>query len=210
MKYDIDSINKRKKRLENLRKIIAVLFIILIYNIILRNEFLTYFFKFITMFGSGIVIGIICLIFLIKNRKCGILITINAVNILILNVFLKLVFTRDRPFDLMIISEDGYSFPSGHAMAALGFYGFIIYIIYHLNLSKRIKYLFIILLGILIFLIGLSRIYLGVHYASDVIAGYMVSLSYLIIYITIVKKYLKFGEVKWLKNIYLKTYFMCL
>ena len=182
-----------------------------IYNLVyFKNDFLTVFYKFITEFASIFIILLISLIFLFVFKKYGVFLIINAFNILILNTVLKLIFMRDRPFDLMIISEDGYSFPSGHAMAALGFYGFIIYIIYHLNLSKRIKYLFIILLGILIFLIGLSRIYLGVHYASDVIAGYMASLSYLIIYITIVKKYLKFGEVKWLKNIYLKTYFMCL
>lgn len=182
-----------------------------IYNLVyFKSDFLTMFYKFITEFASIFIILLISLIFLFVLKKYGVFLIINAFNILILNTVLKLIFMRDRPFDLMIISEDGYSFPSGHAMAALGFYGFIIYIIYHLNLSKRIKYLFIILLGILIFLIGLSRIYLGVHYASDVIAGYMASLSYLIIYITIVKKYLKFGEVKWLKNIYLKTYFMCL
>ena len=182
-----------------------------IYNLVyFKNDFLTVFYKFITEFASIFIILLISLIFLFVFKKYGVFLIINAFNILILNTVLKLIFMRDRPFDLMIISEDGYSFPSGHAMAALGFYGFIIYIIYHLNLSKRIKYLFIILLGILIFLIGLSRIYLGVHYASDVIAGYMASLSYLIIYIKIVKKYLKFGEVKWLKNIYLKTYFMCL
>lgn len=182
-----------------------------IYNLVyFKSDFLTVFYKFITEFASIFIILLISLIFLFVFKKYGVFLIINAFNILILNTVLKLIFMRDRPFDLMIISEDGYSFPSGHAMAALGFYGFIIYIIYHLNLSKRIKYLFIILLGILIFLIGLSRIYLGVHYASDVIAGYMASLSYLIIYITIVKKYLKFGEVKWLKNIYLKTYFMCL
>ena len=168
-----------------------------IYNLVyFKNDFLTVFYKFITEFASIFIILLISLIFLFVLKKYGVFLIINAFNILILNTVLKLIFMRDRPFDLMIISEDGYSFPSGHAMAALGFYGFIIYIIYHLNLSKRIKYLFIILLGILIFLIGLSRIYLGVHYASDVIAGYMASLSYLIIYITIVKKYLKFGEVK--------------
>lgn len=168
-----------------------------IYNLVyFKSDFLTVFYKFITEFASIFIILLISLIFLFVLKKYGVFLIINAFNILILNTVLKLIFMRDRPFDLMIISEDGYSFPSGHAMAALGFYGFIIYIIYHLNLSKRIKYLFIILLGILIFLIGLSRIYLGVHYASDVIAGYMASLSYLIIYITIVKKYLKFGEVK--------------
>lgn len=172
----------------------TVLFDSFIYNIILRNEFLTYFFKFITMFGSGIVIGIICLIFLIKNRKCGILITINAVNILILNVFLKLVFTRDRPFDLMIIDESGYSFPSGHAMMSLGFYGFVIYLIWYFKLSNR--KIFSLVLGFLIFLIAISRIYLGVHYASDVIAGFVISLAYLILYTNMVK-----GWRIWLKNL---------
>ncbi len=172
----------------------TVLFDSFIYNIILRNEFLTYFFKFITMFGSGIVIGIICLIFLIKNRKCGILITINAVNILILNVFLKLVFTRDRPFDLMIIDESGYSFPSGHAMMSLGFYGFVIYLIWYFKLSNR--KIFSLVLGLLIFLIAISRIYLGVHYASDVIAGFVISLAYLILYTNMVK-----GWRIWLKNL---------
>ena len=172
----------------------TVLFDSFIYNIIFRNEFLTYFFKFITMFGSGIVIGIICLIFLIKNRKCGILITINAVNILILNVFLKLVFTRDRPFDLMIIDESGYSFPSGHAMMSLGFYGFVIYLIWYFKLSNR--KIFSLVLGLLIFLIAISRIYLGVHYASDVIAGFVISLAYLILYTNMVK-----GWRIWLKNL---------
>lgn len=168
-----------------------------IYDLIyFKSDFLTMMYKFITEFASIFIILIISLISLFIFKKYGIFLIINAFNILILNTILKLIFMRDRPFDLMIINEDGYSFPSGHAMAALGFYGFIIYIIYHLNLSKRIKYLFIVLLSILIILIGLSRIYLGVHYASDVIAGYLASLAYLIIYITIIKKYLKFGEVK--------------
>ena len=129
-----------------------------------------------------------------KNKKIGDLVFFNAINIFILNIILKLIFMRDRPYELMIINESGYSFPSGHAMAALGFYGFIIYLIWHFNLSKNTKIIFSLLLGILIVLIGLSRIYLGVHYASDVLAGYMISLAYLIIYITFVKRFLKFGD----------------
>ena len=90
----------------------------------------------------------------------------------------------------MFITENGYSFPSGHAMAALGFYGFIIYLLWHMNLRKKVKIIFSVLLSILIILIGMSRIYLGVHYASDVFAGYLVSGAYLILYITLVKRYL--------------------
>lgn len=163
-----------------------------VYNLVHNNNSLNGFYKFITSFASEIMILLVSVIFLIfKNKKYGFFVILNAVLIWGLNVFLKLIFMRDRPYDLMIITESGYSFPSGHAMAALGFYGFIIYLLWQFNLDKKIKYIFSVLLGCLIVLIGISRIYLGVHYASDVIAGYLISLAYLIIYITCIQKYLE-------------------
>ena len=169
-----------------------------IYKIVTFNktDFISDFYKFITNFASGIMVGIISLVFLIifRNKRYGGFIFLNVFNIFVLNFLLKLLFMRDRPYELMIIDEVGYSFPSGHAMAAFGFYGFIIYLLWHFNLAKSAKIIFSVLLGVLIILIGVSRIYLGVHYASDVLAGYMVSLAYLILYITCVKKCLKFGD----------------
>lgn len=160
-----------------------------------KSDFLTGFYKFITFFASEIMVLFISLMFLLifKNKKYGIFVLLNAFNIVFLNVLLKSLFMRDRPYDLMIITETGYSFPSGHAMASLGFYGFIIYLLWHFNLDKKFKILFSTLLSILIILIGQSRIYLGVHYASDILAGYLVSASYLIIYISLLKKHLNFG-----------------
>ena len=160
-----------------------------------KNDYFTGFYKFITMFASEIIVLFIALLFLLifKNKRYGIFVIFNAFNILILNILLKLIFMRDRPYDLMIITETGYSFPSGHAMCALGFYGFIIYLTWHFNLEKKVKIIFTILLSILIVLLGVSRVYLGVHYASDVLAGYMVSAAYLIIYINFINKYLKFS-----------------
>ena len=169
-----------------------------IYKIVTFNktDFISGFYKFITNFASGIMVGIISLVFLIifRNKRYGGFIFLNVFNIFVLNFLLKLLFMRDRPYELMIIDEGGYSFPSGHAMAAFGFYGFIIYLLWHFNLAKSAKIIFSVLLGALIILIGVSRIYLGVHYASDVLAGYMVSLAYLILYIICVKKCLKFGD----------------
>ena len=160
-----------------------------------KNDYFTGFYKFITMFASEIIVLFIALLFLLifKNKRYGIFVIFNAFNILILNILLKLIFMRDRPYDLMIITETGYSFPSGHAMCALGFYGFIIYLTWHFNLEKKVKITFTILLSILIVLLGVSRVYLGVHYASDVLAGYRVSAAYLIIYINFINKYLKFS-----------------
>ena len=63
------------------------------------------------------------------------------------------------------------------------------YLIYKYIKNKYLKYSLIILLGILICLIGISRIYLGVHYTSDVVAGFLISIPYLIVYISIAKKY---------------------
>ena len=164
-----------------------------VYKIVTLNKssIMTTFYKFITQFSNEFMILLICLVsfMVFKNKKYGLLISLNAMLVFLINYVLKSIFTRPRPFDLMLIFENGYSFPSGHAMVSLSFYGFIIYLINKLNLDKTIKIFFSILLVFLILLIGLSRIYLGVHYPSDVLAGYIVSLAYLIIYVSIGEKY---------------------
>ena len=75
-------------------------------------------------------------------------------------------------------------------MVSMAFYGFIIYLIQKYVKNKYIKWTLTIILDILIISIGISRIYLGVHYTSDVLAGFLVSISYLIIYIGVVNKFI--------------------
>ena len=132
---------------------------------------------------------LVVLLIIIRNKKFGLLLFFNTINIFLLNQILKAIFSRPRPFDLMLIEETGYSFPSGHAMLALAFYGFLIYIIWQLNLSKKFKKILTAILIIIIPLIGLSRIYLGVHYPSDILGGFTIALAYLIVFIKLVKKY---------------------
>ena len=78
-----------------------------------------------------------------------------------------------------------YSFPSGHSMISVAFYGFIGYLFLHSKRDKKIRIFVIISAMILTLLIGISRIYLGVHYASDVLAGFVLSLAYLILFVSI-------------------------
>lgn len=96
---------------------------------------------------------------------------------------------RPRPTEFRIVEETGYSFPSGHSMVSMAFYGYLVYLIYKYVKNKYIKWTSITLLSILIFLIGISRIYLGVHYTSDVVGGFLISIAYLIIYINIMDKH---------------------
>ena len=72
-------------------------------------------------------------------------------------------------------------------MVSLSFYGFLIYLIYK---NKYIKWILILLLGLLIFIVGTSRIYLGVHYPSDVLTGFLLAISYLIIFIGVANKFI--------------------
>ena len=150
----------------------------------MRNDVLTSVFKVITNFGGAyllISISIISLIF-IKDKKISLGICFNLVIATILNIVLKNIVERPRPIGYRLIDESGYSFPSGHSMISAAFYGLIIYFIWKNMKNKKARIICCTLLGILIALIGISRIYLGVHYASDVIGGFLISLAYLIIF----------------------------
>lgn len=151
--------------------------------------------KFITNFGG--VIGLIVIaiiistILIIKKQKLmGFLVLLNLPLSGALNQILKRIVQRPRPTEYRLIEESGYSFPSGHSMVSAAFYGFLIYLIFKNVKDKKIKWLSIISLSVLIILIGVSRIYLGVHYTSDVLAGFVISISYLVIFTSIVNDYL--------------------
>ena len=126
--------------------------------------------------------SIILLIFL-KNKKTGICIAINLGLSALVNFTIKQIIQRPRPVGHRIIDESGYSLPSGHSMVSMAFYGFLIYLIYKNVKNKYLKTVLIVLLTILIISIGVSRIYLGVHYVSDVLAGFLVAIAYLVIFI---------------------------
>ena len=148
--------------------------------------------KCITFLGSAYwLIGLSAFLFaIIKDKNIPISVTINLALSALLNITLKHILQRPRPVGHNIIDESGYSLPSGHSMVSMAFYGFIIYLIFKNVKNKCLRVVFITLLSILIFSIGISRIYLGVHYASDVIVGFLVAISYLTIYSNFMKKYL--------------------
>lgn len=147
--------------------------------------------KFITNFGGAIfVISLTTILFfVIKDKKIGISIITNLGIVTILNQIIKFIMQRPRPTEFRIIEETGYSFPSGHSMVSLAFYGYLIYLIYKYINNKHLKRTLIIVLSVLICIIGVSRIYLGVHYTSDVLGGFLISFAYLIIYIELVNKF---------------------
>lgn len=157
----------------------------------LISDFATPIAKFITNFGGAIflITLTVILVILIKNKKIGLSIFSNLIIITVLNQLLKRILQRPRPTDFRIIEETGYSFPSGHSMVSMAFYGYLIYLIYKYVENRYVKWISIVLLSILICAIGVSRIYLGVHYTSDVLGGFLVSISYLILFISTVNKF---------------------
>lgn len=163
-----------------------------VYNFLIsfKNDSLTNFFRFITKFSNvAFLVIFVLIVLLILRNKDAVFVIFNLIFLRLLNYVIKIIIKRDRPNILRLIKIGEYSFPSGHAMISMGVYGYLIYLIYKKVKNTYIKYLGIIILSLLIILIGISRIYLGVHYFSDVVAGYTLSLIYLIIFIRVRRKY---------------------
>jgi membrane-associated phospholipid phosphatase len=127
-------------------------------------------------------------LFVRKRTWFSIRIAAIALSSLGLMFLLKYLFKRKRPQPPLVSPARGLSFPSGHAMMSVTFYGLLIYIIYHTLKNERLKWSLIISLIGLIQLIGFSRVYLRVHYASDVAAGYIIGFSWLLISLNVLKR----------------------
>lgn len=166
-----------------------------IYNFIIsfKSEFNTYFFKIITFLCSIKFIALMCIISilltLIKKDKSYLLIIFATLVSSVVNLIIKNFIRRDRPDKInWLITESNFSFPSGHSMMATVFYGFLTYLLHRSKLNKSVKIIILIMVLFLILLIGISRIYLGVHYTSDVIGGFLWGSTLLILIIVLTKK----------------------
>lgn len=120
------------------------------------------------------------------GRRPGLCAALNLVGVVILNQVFKFLVHRPRPEGFRLIAESGYSFPSGHSMVAMAFYGLLAWMVYRYERDHLVRRVCVTGFGIVVVLVGISRIYLGVHYASDVIAGFCLAFAWLALYTTIV------------------------
>lgn len=159
-------------------------FDLLIYNLIIyfKSDILTNIFKIITWMGSTpfiLYLNIIVLIIILKTKNEDLfLIPFNSLLSIIFNNIFKFLFKRPRPNILVLIHESGYSYPSGHTMISILFYGTLIMLINQSNLKYKNIIKFILM--VIILLICISRVYLGVHYITDIIGGCFLALSIMI------------------------------
>lgn len=154
---------------------------------------LTNFMLLITFLGKHdllIPLNFILIAFFIYRKERWFATRIAALSLssLLLMFMLKFFFQRNRPLQPVIDDVSGYSFPSGHALISVVFYGLFIHMVWHEVKTKWLRTALITVLGILILLIAFSRIYLRVHYASDVIAGIAVGFIWLVLALRIVQR----------------------
>lgn len=149
------------------------------YVISYRSPNLTNYFKFMTNVGDVYGYLIVLVIFLLlsllvfKRWKYVVQATLVLALATISNMMLKRFIDRARPGIEHLVSVETLSYPSGHAMSAMAFYGFLIFLVTKFKIQKVIKYALVVILILLILSIGISRIYLGVHFPSDIAGGFI-------------------------------------
>ena len=147
---------------------------------------LTGFMKAITYFASAtfMQIAYACLLiiyFVVKDIKRAFEIAAIGAGGFLINYFMKLSFRRIRPPHPLMEPLQNFSFPSGHATSGFIFYGLLAYVIWKTDIPKIYKYLAAVLLIAFSLLIGVSRVYLRMHYFSDVVAGFCIGFAWLIL-----------------------------
>lgn len=162
-----------------------------VYN--MRSDKLTAFWKFITHSGDRYVVILLGVILLLKKslrEKYGVKFAIAALSSTALYQIMKYIFQRPRPdLALRLIEQGGYSFPSGHSMNCLVSFGILIYLLLRYCENRRLAKLLSFGLGLLTILIGFSRVYVGVHYPTDIIGGWSLGIAVLVAMIYAFEKF---------------------
>jgi len=140
-------------------------------------------------------------LFIKKHKWYSIKIPAIALSSLGLMFLLKGLFDRERPSVPLLFHAKGLSFPSGHALMSVTFYGLLVYMVFKGVKNPTLKWTLIGLLIILIMIIGGSRVYLRVHYATDVIAGYCIGFLWLVFTVWMLNKIEKHSKHKFDKAV---------
>ena len=154
----------------------------------LRSDALTPVVQGVTSLASVVVLAVMAAVIaaLAPGKAPGWCVSVNLACVVALNALLKAIVQRPRPEGFRLVAESGYSFPSGHSMVAMAFFGLLIWMIWRYHRRDAMRVVWCSFFGLVIVAVGLSRVYLGVHYASDVLAGFCVSLAWLALYTKVV------------------------
>ncbi len=148
----------------------------------LRGEPLTSFMRDVSFFGEWYILLPLAAVLVFLFSRAGLTkeateLAYSVVGTSVVIVFLKTIADRPRPPEaLQLVSEVGYSFPSWHAAIAVAFWGYLVYVALRRIKNRSIRLLLVSLTVLLILTICFSRLYLGVHYFSDVLAGFAIGL----------------------------------
>ena len=145
------------------------------------NNTNTIIFKGFSLLGTEIFIILFCLLFIILKKSRGVAITIIVFASTLLNQALKLIVGRPRPSINPLAIEKSFSFPSGHTMIMIVMGGILLYLLWQEKVSKIKKTILTIIIVLIALTVMFSRIYLGVHYFSDIIGGITSGLLFLFI-----------------------------
>jgi undecaprenyl-diphosphatase len=163
---------------------------------------MTGFIRVITFFGNHMFLIpanlalVVYFLFIRKHRWYSIKVPVVAIGGVILMALLKEIFNRPRPLIPLLAPVKGLSFPSGHAMMSVSFYGLLIFLVWENITNRTLKWVLTIFLLLFILLIGFSRIYLRLHYFSDVIAGFAAGIIWLTLSIWTVRRFERFSKRK--------------
>lgn len=129
-----------------------------------------------------LLVMLLCIAAFAPGRRPGWCCACNLALVVVLNQVLKFIIQRPRPDGFRLVDVSGYSFPSGHSMVSMAFFGLLIWLVWKYEPDIRKRKLICISLAAVIVMMGISRIYLGVHYATDVLAGFCMSIIWLALY----------------------------